>query len=102
MSIFFDNAEPEQGSGFTQQTDAPARVEKINMKNFTNSEILSALVALTHAKAVEPSPEDVELLRDLDEQRIRSEQDAKLSLEVRKRARRERELLEQAKGSMAQ
>jgi len=44
----------------------------------------------------------VELLRDLDEQRIRSEQDAKLSLEVRKRARRERELLEQAKGSMAQ
>ena len=71
------------------------------MKNYTNSEILDALVRLTKAYPVEPTPEEQEELAKLDEQRRRSDKDKKLSQEVRARVKREKELLQQARGDVA-
>lgn len=70
------------------------------MKSFSSSEILSALVALTKAYPIEPTPQDREELAKLEESQKRSERDAKLSKEVRMKAKRERELLEQARGDV--
>jgi large subunit ribosomal protein MRP49 len=70
------------------------------MKNRTNSDILEELVRVTNAYPVEPTPEDREEQRLLEEQRIRSLADSKLSQEVRAKQKRERDLLEQARGVM--
>jgi large subunit ribosomal protein MRP49 len=70
------------------------------MKNYTNSEILDALLKLTKAQPVEQTPDDIELLARLKREAERSAEDAKLSLEVRTREKRDRELLEQARGDL--
>lgn len=86
----------------TPSVAAPSdRVETINMTNFNNSQILDALVQLTKAYPVEPTAQDKEELATLEEQRVRSAAAAKLSAEVRARQKREKELLEQARGEMA-
>ena len=77
------------------------KIEKINMKNYRSSEILDALIQLTKASVVEPTVEDQEQLAKLEEQRQRSQRDSKLSQEVRARVKREKELLEQARGDLA-
>jgi large subunit ribosomal protein MRP49 len=82
-------------------SEAKERIETINMKSFTSSEILDALVRLTKAYPIEPTPEDREELAKLDEQQKRSERDSKLSQEVRAKAKREAQLLEQARGDVA-
>ena len=71
------------------------------MRNLKSSEILDALVNLTKAYPVEPTPEDKEELTKLEEHRIRSEADSKRSKEVRARIKREQQLLEQARGDVA-
>jgi large subunit ribosomal protein MRP49 len=86
---------------FTNSSDAaPTRIEQINMKNFTSSEILEALLKLTNAQPVPQTPDDIELLERLEREAARSAEDAKLSLEVRTREKRDRELLEQARGDI--
>lgn len=86
----------------TPSVAAPSdRVETINMTDFNNSQILDALVKLTKAYPVEPTAQDKEELATLEEQRVRSAAAAKLSAEVRARQKREKELLEQARGEMA-
>ncbi|EME49827.1 hypothetical protein DOTSEDRAFT_121058 [Dothistroma septosporum NZE10] len=99
MSVHFGEADvaPLQSS----ESSSDERIETINMKNFTNSEILDALVRLTKAQPVEPTAEEQEELAKLEEQRRRSERDSKLSQEVRARVKREKELLEQARGDLA-
>lgn len=89
-------------------TDTPAsdhtpaeRVETINMKHRTNSEILQELVRITRAYPIEPTVEEQQELRLLEEQRVRGERDRRSSLEARARVKRERELLEQARGELA-
>lgn len=105
MSIHFASENASQTSSnptVSAVPEAPTeRVETINMKNYTSSEILDALVHLTKAYPVEPTPEDQEELEKLAEQKRRSEMDSKLSREVRARVKRERELLEQARGDLA-
>ena len=81
--------------------DPTERVETIDMKHRTNSEILNELIRVTGAYPIEPTPQDREEMRMLEEQRLRSQRDAKLSAEVRARAKREKELLEQARGDLA-
>ena len=71
------------------------------MKQRTNTEILNELVRVTNAFPIEPTPEEMEEIRTLEEQRVRSERDSKLSREVRARVKREKELLEQARGDVA-
>lgn len=81
--------------------DGKERIETINMKNYNSSEILDALVKLTKAYPIEPTPEDREELAKLDEQRKKSEKDSQLSQQVRAKAKREAQLLEQARGDVA-
>ena len=71
------------------------------MKHRTPSEILEELVKLTGAYPIEATAEDKEEIRILEEQKVRSARDAKLSAEVRARTKREKELLEQARGDLA-
>ncbi|USW47735.1 Putative 28S ribosomal protein S25 [Septoria linicola] len=77
------------------------KVETVNMKNYRSSEILDALIQLTKARQVDPTPEDQEQIAKLEDQRQRSQRDSKLSQEVRARVKREKELLEQARGDLA-
>lgn len=76
------------------------KIEKINMKDYRSSEILDALVQLTKASVIEPTTEDQELLAKLEEQRQRSLRDSKISLELRARVKREKEMLQQARGDL--
>ena len=96
MSVHFASAS-EDGTN-DQLTD---RVQTIDMKLRNNSEILEELVKLTKAQQVEPTAEEVEELKDLEEQRIKGARDSVRSGEVRARVKREKELLEQARGDMA-
>lgn len=104
MSVHFAPEIAAQTSQSATASSAPSeqtdRVETINMKNYTNSEILDALVRLTKAYPVEPTPEEQEELAKLEEQKRRSAVDSKLSQEVRARVKREKELLEQARGDL--
>jgi large subunit ribosomal protein MRP49 len=83
------------------EADSTERVETIDMTNFNNTQILDAFVRLTKAYPVEPTAEENEELAVLEEQRLRSAAASKLSAEVRARQKREKELLEQARGDMA-
>lgn len=71
------------------------------MTHSSSAEILEAFKGLTKGMPVEPTAEEREELRLLEEQRVRSARDAKVSAEVRARKRREEELLEQARGDVA-
>lgn len=77
------------------------RTETINMLNLTNSQILSELRRITNGSPVEATAEEQQELRLLEEQRLRGERDRRASLEVRARVKREKELLEQARGQLA-
>ncbi|KAF7189833.1 hypothetical protein HII31_08940, partial [Pseudocercospora fuligena] len=100
MTIHF--SQPSSSSQPTSENpSSEERIETLNMKNYTSSEILDAVVRLTKAYPVEPTPEDLEEMQKLEEQRIRSARDSKLSQEVRARVKREQQLLEQARGDVA-
>jgi large subunit ribosomal protein MRP49 len=117
LSIHYTNPDAVQSS--SSATSAPAardsttknstpseansteRVETINMTHSNNTEILEAFVKLTKAYPVEPTAEEKEELASLEEQRVRSAAASKLSAEVRARQKREKELLEQARGDLA-
>jgi large subunit ribosomal protein MRP49 len=71
------------------------------MKNRTNAEILQDLVKLTKAYPIEPTEEEKEQLRSLEQQRIRSERDRKQVLEYRARVAREKQILEQGRNDLA-
>ncbi|KXT06104.1 hypothetical protein AC578_1309 [Pseudocercospora eumusae] len=100
MSIHFSNPTTTSPSSPDSPSESE-RIETLDMKNYTSSEILDAVVRLTKAYRVEPTPEDLEEMQKLEEQRIRSAKDSKLSQEVRARVKREKQLLEQARGDVA-
>lgn len=81
--------------------DPVERVETINMKHKTESQILDELIKLTGAYAIEPTEAEREELRSLEEQRVLSERDSKAAAERRAAEKREKELLEQARGDIA-
>ncbi|KJX94145.1 50s ribosomal protein mrp49 [Zymoseptoria brevis] len=81
--------------------EASDRVESINMKSYTNSEILDALINLTKATPIEPTAEDRETLAKLQEQQVASERDSERALELRAKQKREQQILEQARGDVA-
>ena len=85
----------------TSDHDPTERIETIEMKHKTNAEILDEFVRVTKAYPVEPTVEDREELRVLEEQRVKGLRDSKLSQEVKARVKREKELLEQARGDLA-
>lgn len=76
------------------------RTEIIDMKNRTDEEILRDFMRVTKAQQVEATPDELEELRRLEEQRIRSERESKISLAVREKKKREEALLAQARGEV--
>jgi len=76
------------------------RTEEINITNRTADEILSDFIKVTKAIPVEPTPQEREELQTLEQARIRSERDSKLSLEVREKQKREEAILAQARGDV--
>ncbi|THW88025.1 hypothetical protein D6D15_06271 [Aureobasidium pullulans] len=112
MTIFFADPEasPTSGAAPTTSTSgdkepsnyAPSsRTETIDMTGRLPENILADLMNLTNARQIEATKEELDTLRSLEEQRIRSERDSKLSLEVREKKKREEALLAQARGDMA-
>lgn len=77
------------------------RIVQINMKHRHESEILSALMAATKAKALEPTAEEKELMRTLEEARKLSETDSKRSKAVNEKRRAQEAVLAQARGELA-
>lgn len=77
------------------------RVETLNMTNYTNAEILEAFITLTKATPIEPDPEDLQELAEVEAERRRHNQEAARGAEIRQRKKREQELLEQARGMIA-
>lgn len=117
MSIHFAPADAPQTSSSATSSPAPTsstthaspasdhapteKVQTVDMTHRTNSEILQELIKLTKAYIIEPTAEDTEELRSLEEQRLRSARDSKESQEVRAKQRREQEILQQARGDIA-
>lgn len=71
------------------------------MTNRASSEILAEFLRLTKAVPVVATQEEVEELRVLEEARVKSARDSKVSAEFREKKRREEELLAQARGDVA-
>lgn len=104
LSVHFAPAEAAQSSesATSEPTPTPTeRVQTIDMKHRTNSDILEQLQMLTKGTPVEATAEDREEMQMLEEHRVKSARDSKLSQEVRARQKREKELLEQARGDVA-
>ena len=77
------------------------RVESIDMKHKHETEILEKLMRLTKAMQVVATAEEDAELQALEDQRQRSEADRKGMAEVNERKRREKSILEQARGGLA-
>ncbi|KAI5269039.1 hypothetical protein E4T47_07358 [Aureobasidium subglaciale] len=112
MTIFFADPEasPTSGAAPTTSTSGDkepsnyspsSRTETIDMTGRTPEHILTDFMKITSATQVEATQEELESLRSLEEQRVRSERDSKLSLEVREKKKREESLLAQARGDLA-
>lgn len=117
MSVHFTSPDAKQTSSSATSSPAPTdstsagtqpsdhdpteRVETIDMKNRTNSEILKELMRVTNAYPIEPTPQELVELKSLEEQAVRSEQARTAMAEHKARVKREREILEKGRDSMA-
>ncbi|TKA69293.1 hypothetical protein B0A49_03114 [Cryomyces minteri] len=77
------------------------RTVSINMKHRTDAEILTQFMEATKATVVEATPEELEEMRELEEQGARSQRDSARSMEVNKQRKREADMLAQARGYIA-
>lgn len=75
--------------------------ETITMTHKSSSEILTELLRVTKAQLLEPTDQDKDMARKLDDQEKRSAEMRALSLVERQRRKREAELLAQARGDMS-
>lgn len=91
----------QSSSILVSDTASPERIETINMKHRHESEILSQLLSITKAVPIEPTEKELEQIRDLEEQRLLSEQDSRRSQIVNENRRRKEAILAQARGEIA-
>lgn len=77
------------------------RVEAIDMKHKKAEEILERLMQVTKAQAVVATSEEEVEMRELEDQKARSERDREEVLAYNEKVRQERALLEQARGELA-
>ena len=70
------------------------------MKHRQDSEILDQLLRLTKAKAVNATAEERRLIQEMEEQNRQSEKDAAMMVEVNAKRKREKAILEQARGEI--
>ncbi|KAI9834891.1 MAG: hypothetical protein M1819_002799 [Sarea resinae] len=118
MSIFY--ATPSADADTSSSTSSPAptsstsgdkapsdhtpfeRVQTVNMKHKHESEILAKLMELTKAVPVEATAEELEELRELEEQAAQGERDARRMEQINAQQKRREVMLAQARGDMAQ
>jgi large subunit ribosomal protein MRP49 len=62
--------------------------------------ILDRLLALTNAKVLKPTAEELRQIQEIEEQKRRSEKDAELMAKVNEKRKREKQLLIQARGDV--
>jgi large subunit ribosomal protein MRP49 len=107
-----ENTPPAISSTTTNQTSSPAvakstpmapteRTVTINMKYRHEFQILSQLLAITKAVPIEPTEEELEQIKELEEQQQLSEQDSKRSQAVNAKRKRTEAMLAQARGEVA-
>ena len=72
------------------------------MKYKQGEEIWDRFLRVTRAIIVEATPEERKEMGDLEEQRVRSEEDRRQNAEVLERKRREQALLDQARGRLTE
>lgn len=109
MTVYFNDdaqSQVQSVSITSSQTDTALsnqqqRVATINMKHRHESEILSQLLALTGAAPVEPTPEEIEQLRVLAEQRELSERDSTKHRIYNEEKKREQAIINQARAASA-
>lgn len=78
---------------------APAdRIATIDMKHKHESEILSRLIELTKGMPYEASPDELTELRNLDDEKSRSERDREAQARLNEIRRQEKALLDLARG----
>ncbi|CZS98631.1 related to ribosomal protein MRP49 [Rhynchosporium agropyri] len=75
------------------------RTEVINMKHRPESEILDQLLAVTRARVLKPTAEDLRQVQEIEEQDARSERDAIMMAEVNAKRKREEAIMTQARGN---
>ncbi|KAI9775809.1 MAG: hypothetical protein M1839_000860 [Geoglossum umbratile] len=76
------------------------RAVSIDVKRLTESQIFSQLSKLTGLEAVEATPEEEALLRNMEEEKAIRRADAERSVKQQDRRKREAEMLRQARGEM--
>ena len=93
-------------SSSTNPSTAPSahspadRVETIDMKHKHESEILSRLLELTKGTPYEASPDELAELRDVDDERRRSDKDREAQARLNEVKRQEKALLDLARGGV--
>lgn len=98
MTIHFNK---QLASGQTPSSGAGEETATINMKHKQESEILSQFLALSKGVPVTATPEEVQLMKDLEEQKARSERDSKRMQLVNEKRKRQEAILIQARGELA-
>ena len=93
-------------SSSTEPSTAPSvnaptkRIETIDMKHKHESEILSRLLELTKGIPYEASPDELAELRDVDDEKRRSERDREAQARLNEVKRQEKALLDLARGGV--
>ena len=101
MTVFFASVSHGESPAENTESSVNERVEVIDMKNKHESEILDGLMKVTRAVQVEPTEEEELELRQMEEERIKSEEDRSRMSAVTAQRMREKELIAQARASIA-
>lgn len=107
MTVHFNDAASSQipsetggkASSESASIDQAERVVTINMKHRHESEILSQLLAVAKAVPINPTPEELEQLRDLEEQQTLSEKDSTRHQAYNEAKKRKEAILAQARAA---
>lgn len=109
MTVYFNEASspqtPSSPATKTPAETAPSdqhnRVATINMKHRHESEILSQLLVLTKAVAVNATPEEIEQLKELEAQQDLAEKDSIKHHAYNEAKKRKDDILAQARAASA-
>lgn len=92
------NASPTAANTLTPETSAPTHT--VDIKTLDESEILEALMEKTGAVQLQPPPEEVQEMAEIEEFKQRAEKDRAEVREKLMKVRREEELLRMARGEV--
>lgn len=101
MTVFFAPSADAESPAQNTESSVNERAEAIEMKHRHESEILDRLMKVTRAVQVQPTEEEELELRQMEEERIKSEEDRRRMAAVTAQRLREKELMAQARASIA-